>query len=144
MGRHAVPSPPLAAGGVTVPASTTLSIPAGTPIYRPPLSETQRRAIAGVEIAREILRAEREARHAIGRVLVAMRADDSWDSLDHPAVPDEHLPPDYTCGDTHGYGQCGALWTAKGCMVCTRIHGHTGRHAAGNLVHVVAVWGEDR
>ena len=34
---------------------------------------------------------------------------------------------------------CGAGWRG---LVCTRLRGHTGRHAAGDGQHIVAVWGD--
>ena len=34
---------------------------------------------------------------------------------------------------------CGAGWRG---LVCTRLPGHTGRHAAGDGQHIVAVWAD--
>ena len=46
------------------------------------------------------------------------------------------LPPDYTpLNGPHCNDEAGAEgWT------CTRIPGHTGRHAAGDGEHILAVW----
>lgn len=63
----------------------------------------------------------------------------AWTWLD---APEDALPPDLT---GVGVWPC---WQAKrvamaetaGILVCTRGRGHTGRHAAGNGIQIVAVW----
>jgi len=47
------------------------------------------------------------------------------------------LPPDLLAYVTRGLCGAGARVT------CTRLPGHTGRHAAGNGVYIVAVWPDE-
>jgi hypothetical protein len=63
-----------------------------------------------------------------------MRAGYTW-TVHDSGVQRENLPPDLTlinsvvCPGRHPVG----YW-------CTRPEGHTGRHAAGNGTHILAVW----
>ena len=50
-----------------------------------------------------------------------------------------NLPPDLTPSAHTMTPCCGAGWRG---LVCTRLRGHTGRHAAGDGQHIVAVWGD--
>lgn len=60
---------------------------------------------------------------------------DSWEH----AEPDQtHLPPDYTPGGNMAT-ICRATSPRYG-YVCTRNPHHTGRHAAGDGLHILAVW----
>jgi hypothetical protein len=63
------------------------------------------------------------------------RAHQSWNELEDG----EQDVPDFTLGGWPT--QCAARWPVdKVPYFCTRITDHTGRHAAGNLVRIVAVW----
>lgn len=55
----------------------------------------------------------------------------SADAYDH-----RDLPPDLT-----GMDWCPATWKDDE-YGCTRLPGHTGRHAAGDGEHITAVWGD--
>ena len=50
------------------------------------------------------------------------------------------LPPDLTPWLPFGEPHCGAT-NSRG-LICTRLPGHTGRHAAGDGEFIVAVWGD--
>ena len=50
------------------------------------------------------------------------------------------LPPDLTPWLPFGAPHCGAT-NSRG-LICTRLLGHTGRHAAGDGQHIVAVWAD--
>ena len=50
------------------------------------------------------------------------------------------LPPDLTSWLPFGELHCGAT-NSRG-LICTRLPGHTGRHAAGDGEFIVAVWGD--
>ena len=50
------------------------------------------------------------------------------------------LPPDLTPWRP-GAGHCGA-WQHPHGLICSRLPGHTGRHAAGDGEFIVAVWGD--
>ena len=50
------------------------------------------------------------------------------------------LPPDLTPWLPFGEPACGAA-NSRG-LICTRLPGHTGRHAAGDGDFIVAVWGD--
>ena len=50
------------------------------------------------------------------------------------------LPPDLTPWLTFDVPHCGAT-NSRG-LICTRLLGHTGRHAAGDGQHIVAVWAD--
>ena len=50
------------------------------------------------------------------------------------------LPPDLTPWLPFGEPHCGAT-NSRG-LICTRLPGHTGRHAAGDGDFIVAVWGD--
>ena len=58
-----------------------------------------------------------------------------WDE-DGPIV----LPPDLTPWLPFGAPHCGAT-NSRG-LICTRLLGHAGRHAAGDGDFIVAVWGD--
>ena len=49
------------------------------------------------------------------------------------------LPPDLTPLLPPGSRHCCAGWRG---LVCTRLPGHTGRHAAGDGQHIVGVWAD--
>ena len=50
------------------------------------------------------------------------------------------LPPDLTPWLPFGEPHCGAT-NSRG-LICTRLPGHTGRHAAGDGEFIVAFWGD--
>lgn len=58
---------------------------------------------------------------------------------DYATVLARALPPDTTLRDTTDMRGCHAEHPA-GDLICTRLEDHTGRHAAGNGDHIVAVW----
>lgn len=65
--------------------------------------------------------------------------DRSWSVMTHRlSVWDRRLPPDLT-GDNPRI--CAAA--NHGMFTCTRHRDHTGRHAAGDGDHIVAVWDDD-
>lgn len=49
------------------------------------------------------------------------------------------LPPDTTPSLLPGSRHCCAGWRG---LICTRLPGHTGRHAAGDGDFIVAVWAD--
>ena len=51
------------------------------------------------------------------------------------------LPPDLTPRLLPGARHCRA-WHHPHGLICTRLLGHTGRHAAGDGDFIVAVWGD--
>jgi hypothetical protein len=59
---------------------------------------------------------------------------ESW--MGSHVVDGDRLPPDFT----PNLGRSCAAQTAPDGFVCTRLPGHTGRHAAGDSHHIVAVW----
>ena len=62
-----------------------------------------------------------------------------WACLDKDAKAS--LPPDLTPSLLPGAGRCNAWYHPHG-LICTRLSGHTGRHAAGDGDFIVAVWGD--
>lgn len=74
--------------------------------------------------------------HVRALALLEERWGDGWSVENPELVPG--LPPDTT------RGRWPHLCTARvrSDWACTRIAGHTGRHAAGDGEHVVAVWGD--
>lgn len=76
-------------------------------------------------------------RHLYVERLLERRWESGW-IVEDAATSTTSLPPDLTRGRwpnmcTARHGQD---WT------CTRIADHTGRHAAGDGEHIVAVWGD--
>lgn len=65
---------------------------------------------------------------------------DTWEHHPGQGVPADRLPPDLTAASrsTVPRGRvCGDSWRG---WTCTRLVGHTGRHACGGGGTVVAVW----
>ena len=57
-------------------------------------------------------------------------------------VCDEGAPhdvPDFT-PNTDDYGIYCAAGNERGYGLCSRMNGHTGRHAAGDTYNIIAVW----
>lgn len=80
------------------------------------------------------------------------RASIRWNIDSHPNAP---RIIDFTQGvQAWPGGDCGARWRLAETrnpaylfprvFVCTRLHDHTGRHAAGLNGRITAVWGDDR
>ena len=64
----------------------------------------------------------------------------SWSWLD---VPEAHLPPDLTGGVVDRMCRARKVVRTQGAageLLCTRLTGHTGRHAAGDGRNVCGVW----
>lgn len=56
---------------------------------------------------------------------------------------EELLPPDTTVRPINLDTWCGAVAPHTfSVLVCTRLPGHTGRHAAGTGWRIIAVWGD--
>jgi hypothetical protein len=139
------PQTALADSGGAIGPSEQYLLAADTPCVPPmdPFSAPNLRAMA---------RRQREAavrdRRAAAALELARRWSIAWNIDSHPNVLDV---PDFTRGLDSWPVKCEARWAIQArnpaylyprVFVCSRISDHTGRHAAGGLGRITAVWGD--
>lgn len=93
--------------------------------------------------------ADRGAARLLAAVRQSRRSEIAWNLDSHPHVLDV---PDLTRGAQRWPDTCDERWTVPSTspvhlfprtFPCTRIWGHTGRHAAGSAGRITAVWAGD-